>query len=348
MSKLIDDFLYEATNLKDYTKQYYRRILANFTEFLGNKNSFSKKHVLMYLNSDSFRALKNSSQNTYKMVIKRFLQYLDKSHDFIKLKKLPKTKINPEALPTTDEINIILNNMTRAMDKCLLMILLEGLRNFEAINVRIGDITDKGTHMIIYVQESKSSKRPVPVVKSVPYIIDWLNQHPQKDNPDAYLFVRRYGKKLGPYSRQGIIAIIKRNNSIPKNLHPHIFRHTSATMDLRAKIPPKQVMHKFGWTSWKMIERYSHLTTEDVENAVLEAHHIKPTERNPINGFIQNKECYVCRKKNPGTNIFCSQCGRALDIKNIQELEKEKKTLQEKYTKKELIKLFSRWLDKQE
>lgn len=349
MRILINNFLNEATDLKDKTKDTYIKVLAYFGEFINWKKKFEKKDVLAYINSNTFNNMKIGSQNRYKSILRRFLKYLGMDNSYIKNKKNPKQKINPESLPTSEEIQILLDNMTNPCHKALLTLLLEGPRIDEARHIKIKDFVDKNTHGVIYIRESKSERRPVFIFKALPYIIEWLNNHPQKDNPEAYLFVCKYGGKIKQYSYSGIRGVIYQyNNIIPKYLHPHIFRHTSATLDLRAGIPKKQVMMKHGWSSWEMIERYAHLTDENVESKYMEHYGLKVPDLEDTADFIQNRKCYMCGFINPSSNKFCSQCGRIIAIVDLEELEKEKKSLQEKYSKKELVKLFSRWLDKQE
>lgn len=48
-----------------------------------------------------------------------------------------------EDLPTKEELKSLLDNMSRTMDKCLVMIFLEGLRINEACNIRLEDIVDR-------------------------------------------------------------------------------------------------------------------------------------------------------------------------------------------------------------
>lgn len=143
-------------------------------------------------------------------------------------------------------------------------------------------------------------------MSSVPSIIEWLNQHPDRDNPKSYLFSHKRNGKVIPYSVRGLQQIISRNNNLTKKLHPHLFRHTAATNDY-GKLSEKEMMMKYGWKTRGMIDRYAHLTDSDLENKILQLNGIIPTDPDE-NGIslIENITYPRCTFKNPGHNKFCS------------------------------------------
>ena len=315
----INNFLLHQTSLKQSSKDTYRNKLLKFFSELNNEDHFTEKDILNVFESDWFKSLKIPTQNLYKKVVRLFLKYLGLKYDYIKTINDDPEFVRIEDIPTKEEINKLINNMPRAMDRCLLMLFLEGFRLNEARNVKIKDIVDKETHMIIYITVSKSKKRPVPVINSVPFIIEWLNQHPDKKNSNAFLFAHKRKEKVMQYSQRGLQEIIERNNNLSKRIYPHLFRHTAASNDY-GNLNEKLMMMKYGWKTRAMIDRYAHLKDSSLEESILELHGIIPEkEKEETVKIVENKECPRCKLVNPSSNLFCSRCGCALDIKTIIE-----------------------------
>jgi integrase/recombinase XerD len=71
------------------------------------------------------------------------------------------------------------------------------------LNLRIKDIAFKTTGNYQYAEvlvNGKTGSRPIPLISSIPYVKDWLDSHPQRGNPNAYLIPslsdRTFGKKM--------------------------------------------------------------------------------------------------------------------------------------------------------
>jgi integrase/recombinase XerD len=63
-------------------------------------------------------------------------------------------------------------------------------RPHEILNLRIKDIAFKTTGNYQYAEvlvNGKTGSRPIPLISSIPYVKDWLDSHPQRGNPNAYL-----------------------------------------------------------------------------------------------------------------------------------------------------------------
>jgi len=315
----INNFLLHQTSLKQSSKDTYRNKLLKFFSELNKEDNYTERDILNVFESDWFKSLKIPTQNLYKKVVRLFLKHFELKYDYIKTINDDPEFVRIEDIPTKEEINKLINNMPRAMDRCLLMVFLEGLRLNEARNVKIRDIVDKETHMIIYITVSKSKKRPVPVINSVPFIIEWLNQHPDRKNPNAFLFAHKRNENILQYSQRGLQEIIERNNNLSKRIYPHLFRHTAASNDY-GNLNEKLMMMKYGWKTRAMIDRYAHLKDSSLEESILELHGIIPKkEKENIIKIVENKECARCKLVNPSSNLFCSRCGCALDIKTVIE-----------------------------
>ncbi|MCH7814947.1 MAG: site-specific integrase, partial [Proteobacteria bacterium] len=106
---------------------------------------------------------------------------------FIKPKKI-KDKLTREDLPTDEEVQKILSVCAdSSRDKAMLSVHAEaGTRVGELLGMKIKDFTIDKFGGVIKV-DGKTGVRPIRIVKSVPYLTKWLNDHPNKDNHDSPL-----------------------------------------------------------------------------------------------------------------------------------------------------------------
>ena len=64
--------------------------------------------------------------------------------------------------------------------------------SYEILNLRIKDISFKTTGNKQYAEvlvNGKIGSRPIPLIQSIPYIKEWLSNHPSRSNPNSPLFV---------------------------------------------------------------------------------------------------------------------------------------------------------------
>lgn len=150
------------------------------------------------------------------------------------------------------------------------------------------------------------------VVASVPYLVEWINRHPFKDDSKAYLWVN---SRLNPYGYSCITQMLYRiatRARITKKVNPHNFRHSRATY-LANFLAEAQMKEYFGWTQdSKMTGIYIHLSGRDVDSALLKVYGIK-NDNEQKESIFKPKECSRCQQVNQATNRFCSRCAMPLD-----------------------------------
>lgn len=76
-------------------------------------------------------------------------------------------------------------------------------RPHEILNLKIKDIIFKTVNEYQYAEvlvNGKTGTRHIPLIQSIPYIKDWLSNHPSRNNPKSPLFVclgrRGMGRQL--------------------------------------------------------------------------------------------------------------------------------------------------------
>lgn len=311
----------------------YRTAINHFLGRIGKREPayFSNQDILRYINSDKFQRLGASSQNLYKRYLKKFFRWYGIEDSFlqkIKKKREQKKEIRKSDLISLQDVKIMLENTDNIKSKCLIILTYETAARIDEIrNIRVEDITQYEQYDSIFLRVSKTQQRSLPVIQSIPYINQWLNNHPQRDNPKAYFFIREYKKTYERYSRTGIYTIIKKvGGCLKKNIYPHLFRHSRLT-ELAKYLTEAELCVFAGWAiGSKQVRRYVHLAQEDVENKILSIHGIKPLRGPEQKTILEVIKCPRCTFENSSLDTYCCQCGNVLDIKTIikhQEIAKE-------------------------
>jgi len=193
---------------------------------------------------------------------------------FIQPKK-PRDKLTREDLPTDQEVQKILSacaNSTR--DKAMLSLHAEaGTRVGELLGMKIKDFTIDQFGGIIKV-DGKTGVRPIRIVRSVPYLTKWLNDHPYKENLESPLWVyvdlcSTFGQPINYAGFNSILQKRVRQAGIKKRIYSHLFRHKEIT-DLANKLTESESRMRHGWEkSSLMPTRYSHLNQDDLDEKML-------------------------------------------------------------------------------
>lgn len=325
--KLLTEFIYEA--LESYslaTRQAHYYMLNQFGKFVNYNDDFSKSDVLNYLNSAKVQNLAINSQNAYKRYLKNFLKWLNRDYGYITFEKMSNS--TTIELPTWNRINRVIVQLSRPMDKVVFMLFLESAcRKGELTNLDIGDITFQDKYATMYIKRSKTNHRSIPLVESVPYLLDYLDHHPLKDDPHAPLFVILWGGKYVRMTSYALYEIIKRSTkSLAKNIYPHLLRHMRLNQLSQLLMPPV-VAKLAGWKQYSGMGRiYYHTTGQDVEHIILGLYRLEKPSSIHILG---TKECIECQHINLGMETSCQKCGLTLDREytevatNLDELEEK-------------------------
>lgn len=245
--------------------------------------------------------------------------------DLLKKKKDIKKTLKKSDLLTREEIRFIIDKkMKRPIEKALFMLLLETkARKSEIRTLKIKDIVFYESYAIVYIRNSKTSQRNIPIVESIPYLTRYLEDHPLIDDSEAPFFVSFYNGEFREYSVNAFNGMIRRRTkNMLKRVYPHLLRHTGLT-EMAKHLTEFQLKQLAGWTmDSKQASRYVHLSNEDLENKVLELHGIKPPEEQEEVKHIEIVRCPRCNFANSELDRYCSRCGSVLDVKTIIEHKK--------------------------
>ena len=243
---------------------------------------------------------------------------------FIKSKK-PKDKLTREDLPTDEEVRKILAVCAdSSRDKAMISVHAEaGTRIGELLGMKIKDFTlDKNGGMIKV--DGKTGVRPIRIVKSVPYLTRWLNDHPNKDNHESPLWIYIHASDTFgvPINYAGFNSILQkrvRQAGITKRISSHLFRHKEIT-DLANKLTESESRMRHGWEKTSLMpSKYTHLNQENLDEKMLEIMGVKAQKQKED----ELRECVYCKIRYSIETRFCDVCSRPLDVADAIQMEKE-------------------------
>jgi integrase len=282
--------------------------------------------------------LADSTKSNFKVMVKRFYKWLKDPDDeeyppevkWIKATLKNNHKILPEELLTEEEVGALVKAAEWSRDKAFVSMLYDfGGRPGEILSLQRKNISFDQQGAVVVV-DGKTGQRRERLILSVPFVAEWLNQHPSK-NSDAPLWIHStqgcHQDGIVPmdyFAARKMLQRLGAKAKIKKRVNPYAFRHSRAT-NLAVHLTEAQMKEMFGWTQdSKMAARYVHLSGRDVDAALLRAHGLekKPDQEKPKLTVVK---CVRCNLENSTIHSFCSRCGMPLDMKAALELEGARK-----------------------
>ncbi len=269
-----------------------------------------------------------------KVSIKKFYKWLNGGEEYpdkvkwIKSSKSVKKRL-PEELLTKEDIDKMLNVAEHIRDKALVSLLYEsGFRIGEMLSLMIKNIEFDEYGARVLIPEGKTGMRKIRLVSSIPYLANWVENHPLKNDPESPLWVgvgtRNKNEAICYQNARTLITKLVKKANIKKRVHPHIFRHSRAT-HLANHLTEAQMNQYFGWAQGsKMSSTYVHLSGRDLDGAILKLNGLKEENKGKEEETTV-KKCHRCEKVNPPTGKFCLRCGIPLDTETAMKID-EKRT----------------------
>lgn len=138
---------------------------------------------------------------------------------------------------------------------------------------RIGETTklkihnfDFNSHLVNIPAEIAKNRRHriIPLNTSTIRLVKELVQENESDFDTDYVFLTNYGEPLTPDHFRKRLNNFALKVGINKNIHPHLFRHTGATMFLENGGDIRHLQKLLGHSDLRMVERYTHLSNMSI------------------------------------------------------------------------------------
>jgi integrase/recombinase XerD len=368
------------------------KVLVKFSEFTNDNlmNVQKKEQIIVFLNTKIKNKVEDAEEkwittwNDYLWRIKYFFRWLynikkNENIDnvilsepsnwttpiFVEIKKIKTRRLSPyleSELWEKDEIISIIKYEPYLRNKAILMLMWDlNARPHEITLLKIKHIRLKERYGEGEVpHEAKTGSGPILLTSSFPYVRDWLNEHPFKNEPNARLICNLLnGAPINPdaiwtmmkHLRKRIIRLLE-NNSIEgqeekekldylikrKRWNPYCFRHSSITHD-SDYLPDFALKKKVRWSiNSKQGARYIKRRMGDelkmeylARNGIISEQEIKQKPSVHL--------CPRCELVNAIDNKYCSKCSYPLTPQAFEDIKTEEnkrwKVLEEKQKEKD-------------
>ncbi|WP_254660730.1 tyrosine-type recombinase/integrase [Brevibacillus laterosporus] len=175
-------------------------------------------------------------------------------------------------------------------DYVIMNVLIDGFfRINEVLSIRKTDIDFEVGMIVIRAEQSKNRKsRTVPISRHTLRLIKDIIKENEDFDTD-YVFLANYGEPLRDGQFRHRLKEYAKQANIPIRIHPHLFRHTAATMFLENGGDLRHLQMILGHSDLRMVMRYTHLSKTSIKNQ-----HEKYSPLNDVIGKL-NKERKILR-----------------------------------------------------
>jgi integrase/recombinase XerD len=271
----------EQSNLETYINLYLSTMkleglspetLKGYKIHLGKLNESIHKNIEMINAADirvhlhDYNHLQNSSMATKINTIKSFFGWLIQEEiiekDPTKKIKSPKfNKINPKFL-NVDELEMVREACKTLRERALCEVLYAtGMRLSELAKMNIKDIDLKESSAMV-IGKGNKEREVLFSVKTLYHLKRYLDS--RSDDCEA-LFVteRKPHRRLSNRAIQQEVNNISKRSIVTKNISPHTFRHTMASLLLNNGADLSVIQKLLGHSSPNTTQIYSHVTDEN-------------------------------------------------------------------------------------
>lgn len=270
-----------------------------------------------------------ATKHAHLVAIKKFFKWLSDIDDkgvyppevrWISTSEKNSKRKLPEDLLTEDEVEQMLQAADTPRDKAFTLLLYEtGGRIGEILNIKIKHVVFQSGIGFVMLN-GKTGMRRVTIVASVPILASYIDVHPSKNNPDSFLFMTKFnhieGRKgyvqLTYAGANKILKTLAKKSGIRKRIHPHLFRHSSATRAAKF-LTEAQMKAYYGWTGGSdMPSVYVHMSARDTEDAIKRMNGLTADAPQQVKATIVT--CRTCKQKNSPGSKYCNSCGAVLSL----------------------------------
>ncbi len=269
-------------NLADNTYKSYSSDLHQFFTFWKQHNDQTKKDVSIKTALDHF-FVQHFYKKTQKSSIARKISCFTSFERFLKSNGInlnlqltrPKVEKKLPTYLTVQEIFHLLDTVKDEelpshrpiRDKAIFEVLYAtGIRCAELTRIRIEDINfDEKT--ILITGKGRKQRYVLFGEKAKAKILQYINaERFMNDRGNSVLFVNPQGESLTNRTIQMIFTMFGKFLTIKKQLTPHKIRHSFATHLLNAGLDLRALQELLGHQSLSSTEKYTHVTTKDLQN----------------------------------------------------------------------------------
>lgn len=266
---------------------------------------------------DLDKRLETGSPESIKEV-NQFYKYLETEVS----RACPLKQVDYSNIISDKEVNEVLDKGCLTIrEKALIKVLHEtGFRAGELLTIKLKDIQIMQNRALIRVF-GKTGERQVPVVHSLPYLVQLLDVHPFKHDRDSYLWIGDSNlHPLWPLRHIGGQKLINRcfeRAGMSKKRHNfHWFRHSRATL-LASHLTEQLLCKYMGWSlGSRQVRRYCHLCVKQLEDAILTMNGMETEKKEKAK---EQPQTCACGTINTSQSRYCFKCGNPLSVNVVMQ-----------------------------
>lgn len=256
--------------LSELTLRNYRynlgKLLMYFNKPLSTITTADIK-MFMYANGEGKQ---QNSLNSFMIPIKLFFAWCQNEEFIVKnpcatIKPVKEPKRMRKAL-TVEEVEVVRDSLTEVREKAIFEFLISsGCRVGEVINVKIADV-DFASKTLLVIGKGNKQRRVYFTERCKIALKNYLKS---RSDQEPWLFVgdRKPHKQLGTRALQMIVDKMRDKSGLEFKLHPHIFRHTFATMALNSGMKMEIVQAILGHEDMATTGIYAKLQDANIQHA---------------------------------------------------------------------------------
>lgn len=277
------NYLVAERNYSEHTVRAYMTDLIQFMNFLKKNRSPADTKNIDITNIEeidirefigSLYNMNSKASISRKLTsIRTFIEFLIRegniTRNSAKLVPIPRRERRAPAFLTVDEVFVLVekpddNEVLGLRDRAILELLYSsGLRVSELNSIKTGD-TDL-TSSLVKVLGKGCVERIVPIgSKAIDAIKHFLEKRNELTPKVDYLFINSRGGRLSVRSVARIVKKYANLSGIPKNISPHVLRHTFATHLLGSGADLRAIQEMLGHKSLSTTQRYTHASIEKI------------------------------------------------------------------------------------
>ncbi|MGH7900261.1 MAG: site-specific tyrosine recombinase/integron integrase [Thermodesulfobacteriota bacterium] len=274
--KRFKNFLLSERNYSDHTIRAYMSDLSQFGRFLkerkvdiGNVRDIDIRAYLARLYGNNSK----SSISRKLTTIRTFLDFLIRegkiTSNSAKLVPTPKGERRLPTFLTVDETFKLvetpdISSVLGLRDRAILELLYSsGLRVSELVGVCLNNLNLSAS--FVKVLGKGGVERIIPVgSKAASAIEKYMDKRPELKPKEDSLFLNSVGRRITVRSIARIVKKYTGISGIPKNISPHVLRHTFATHLLGSGADLRAIQEMLGHRNLSTTQRYTHASIEKI------------------------------------------------------------------------------------
>lgn len=217
-----------------------------------------------------------------------------------------------------DHIIPMIETCNNSRDRALIALAWDlGPRPSELFALTVGRFTDHKWGLRVTLYQGKQGTRSPIISPSVPFVNQWLEDHPARDNNEAPLWTRT--TRVDSITNNRLRDVLKERVEAagftpPSTPTPRRMRKSSATFLASQGVSQAHLEDHHGWTRGsKVAARYIAVFGDANDREIARAFGIDVQEEEPES--ISPVTCTRCQRETPRDRPACMWCGQVLTPK---------------------------------